>query len=176
MSIQGWFPLGRTGLISLQCKGLSRVFSNTTVQKHQFFGVQPSLWSSSHICTWLLKKNKALTIQIFVSKVMSLLFNMLSRFVIACLHAQLCQILCGPMNCSQLGSSVHGIFQARLLEWVAISYSRKFSWPRVLDVRRVYAPRFFVSSQQRFGVTDIKAPLAGHSSRVLDRPCYIALK
>ena len=176
MSIQGWFPLGWTGLISLQCKGLSRVFSNTTVQKHQFFGVQPSLWSSSHICTWLLEKNKALTIQIFVSKVMSLLFNMLSRFVIACLHAQLCQTLCGPMNCSQLGSSVHGIFQARLLEWVAISYSRKFSWPRVLDVRRVYAPRFFVSSQQRFGVTDIKAPLAGHSSRVLDRPCYIALK
>ena len=82
----------------------------------------------------------------------------LSRFVIACLRAQLCQTLCGPMNCSQLGSSVHGIFQARLLEWVAISYSRKFSWPRVLDVRRVYAPRFFVSSQQRFGVTDIKAP------------------
>ena len=48
-NIQGWFPLGLTGLICLQSKGLSSVFSNTTVQKHQFFGVQPSLQSSSHI-------------------------------------------------------------------------------------------------------------------------------
>ena len=47
MNIQGWFPLGLIGLISLQSKGLSRVFSNTTVQKHQFFGAQPSLWSNS---------------------------------------------------------------------------------------------------------------------------------
>ena len=45
-----------TGLISLQSKGLSRVFSNTTVQNHQFFGTQPSLWSNSWICTWLLGK------------------------------------------------------------------------------------------------------------------------
>ena len=44
MNIQGWFPLGLTGLISSQSKGLSRVFSSTTVQKHQFFGAQPSLW------------------------------------------------------------------------------------------------------------------------------------
>ena len=49
MTIQDWFPLELTGLISLQSKGLSRVFSNTTVQTHQFFGVQPFLWSSSHI-------------------------------------------------------------------------------------------------------------------------------
>ena len=47
---QGWFPLGLTGLISLQTRGLSRVFSSTTVQKHQFFFAQPSLWSNSHIC------------------------------------------------------------------------------------------------------------------------------
>ena len=56
MNIQDWFSLGLTGLISLQSKGLSRVFSNTTVQKHQFFSTQPSLWSNSHICTWLLEK------------------------------------------------------------------------------------------------------------------------
>ena len=56
MNSQGWFPLGLTGLLSLQSKGLSRVFSSTTVQKHQFFGIQPSLWSNSHICTWLLEK------------------------------------------------------------------------------------------------------------------------
>ena len=56
MNIQGWFPLGFAGLISLQSKGLSRVFSSATVQKHQFFSTQPSLWSSSHIRTWLLEK------------------------------------------------------------------------------------------------------------------------
>ena len=56
MNIQDWFPLGLTGLISLQSKGLSRVFSNTTVQKHQFFGAQLSLWSNSHIHMWLLEK------------------------------------------------------------------------------------------------------------------------
>ena len=49
MSIQDWFPLGLTGLVSFHAKGLSRVFSRTTVQKHKFFSSQSSLWSSSHI-------------------------------------------------------------------------------------------------------------------------------
>ena len=53
---QDWSPLGWTGWISLQSKGLSRVFSNTTVQKHQFFGAQPSSQSNSHIHTWPLEK------------------------------------------------------------------------------------------------------------------------
>jgi len=56
MNIQDWFPLGWTGLISLQFKGLSRVLSNTTVQKHQFFSTRLSLWYNSHIHTWLLEK------------------------------------------------------------------------------------------------------------------------
>ena len=56
VNIQGWFPLGLTDLISLQSRGLSRIFSNTTVQKHQFFSTQPSLWSNSHIHPWLLEK------------------------------------------------------------------------------------------------------------------------
>ena len=56
MSNQDWFPLAWTGLISLQSKGLSRVFSNTTVQKHQFFGAQLSLQHNSNIHTWLLEK------------------------------------------------------------------------------------------------------------------------
>ena len=68
VNIQDWFPLGWTGLMSLQSKGLSRVFSNTTVHKHQFFSAQLSLWSSSHIHTWLLE-TKVLTIQTFVGKV-----------------------------------------------------------------------------------------------------------
>ena len=83
MNIQDWFPLGWTGWISLQSKGLSRVFSNTTVQKHQFF------WCSAFFTVQLSHpymttgKTIALTIQTFVVKVMSLLFHMLSRFVIA---------------------------------------------------------------------------------------------
>ena len=80
MNLQGWFPLGLTGLISLLSKGFSKVLSSTTVQKHQFFGAQSSLWSNSHIHTRLLEKNIALTL---VSKVMFLHFNMLSRFIIA---------------------------------------------------------------------------------------------
>ena len=52
MNTQDWSPLGWTGWISLQSRGLSRVFSNTTVQKHQFFGAQPSSQSNSHIHTW----------------------------------------------------------------------------------------------------------------------------
>ena len=56
MNIQDWSPLGWTGWISLQSKGLSRVFSSPTVQKHQFFGAQFSLQFNSHIHTWLLGK------------------------------------------------------------------------------------------------------------------------
>ena len=56
VNIQDWFPSGWTGWISLQSKGLSRVFSNTTVQKHQFFGTLLSLWSNCHICTWQLER------------------------------------------------------------------------------------------------------------------------
>ena len=56
MNIQDLFPLGWTGWIALQSKGLSRVFSSTTIQKHQWFGSHPSLWSNSHIHTWLLEK------------------------------------------------------------------------------------------------------------------------
>ena len=104
MNIQDWFPLRLTGFISLLSKGLSRVFSNTTVQKHQFFGAQPSMGSHRVGHNWsdvaaaaaaaffmvqlsypymTTGKNIALIIQTFFSKVMCLLFNMLSRFVIA---------------------------------------------------------------------------------------------
>ena len=72
MKIQDWFPLGWTGWISLQSKGLSRVFSNTTVQKHQFFGAQLFfivLLSHPYMTP---KKTIALTIRTFVNKLMSL--------------------------------------------------------------------------------------------------------
>ena len=93
MNIQDWFPLGLTDLISLQSMGLSRVFSNTTVQKHQFFGTQPSLWSNSHIHIWPLEKTIALTLCTFAGKVMSLLFNMLSSLVIAFLPRSKCLLI-----------------------------------------------------------------------------------
>ena len=148
VNVQGWFPLGLTGLMSLRSKGLTSIFSYTTIRNHQFFGAQPPLWSNFHICKeftcqcrrcgfdpWVRKilwgrkwqptpvflpgkshgqrslvgysprghkdsdtakyahmhsypyvttgKTIALTIQTFVSKVMSLPFNTLSRLVIA---------------------------------------------------------------------------------------------
>ena len=94
VNIQGRFPLGFIGLISFQSKGLSRVFSSTTVRKHRFFSVQPSLWSNSHMTTG---KTIALTIWTFVRKVMSLLFNTLSRFVTAFLPRSKCLLLSMPL-------------------------------------------------------------------------------
>jgi len=64
MNIQGWFLLRLTGLFSLLSKGLSRVFSSTTVWKHQFFSAQPSLWSNSHMSTWLLESLNLLEINL----------------------------------------------------------------------------------------------------------------
>ena len=58
VNFHGLFPLGLTGFISLLSKGLSRVFSSTTVWKYHFLGIQPSLWFNSHIHTWLLEKSK----------------------------------------------------------------------------------------------------------------------
>ena len=92
MNIRCWFLLKLTDLILL-FKGLSIVFSSTTVQKHQLFSAQTSLWSNSHISAWLLKKTIALTIQTFVSKVMSLLFNTLSRLVITFIPKSKCLLI-----------------------------------------------------------------------------------
>ena len=82
MNIQDWFPLGWTGCISLQCTGLSRVSSSTTVQEHQFFGAQLSLIVQLSHPYMTTGKTIALTRWTFVGKVMFLLFNVLSRLVI----------------------------------------------------------------------------------------------
>ena len=92
MNIQHWFPLGWAGWISLQSKGLLRVFSNTTVQKHQFF------WHSAFFTVqfshpYMTGKTIALTRLTFVGKVMSLLFNMLSRLVVAFLPRSKCLLI-----------------------------------------------------------------------------------
>ena len=81
MTIQGWFPLGLTGLISLLSKGLSRVFSSTTVQKYQFFGAQ-ALWSNFHIHTWLLESHSFDYMDLCWRSDVSA-FNTMSRFVTA---------------------------------------------------------------------------------------------
>ena len=81
MNIQGWFLLGLTGLISLLSKGLSRVFSSTTCQKPQFFCAQPFFMVQLSHLYMTTRKAISLTAWTFVSKVMSLLFNMLSRLV-----------------------------------------------------------------------------------------------
>ena len=77
--IQGWFPLRLTGLISLLSKGLSGVFSSTTVRRHQLFDVLPSLQSSSHNHAWPLGRPQPWLYRPFVGRVMSLFFNTLSR-------------------------------------------------------------------------------------------------
>ena len=113
MNTQDGFPLGLTGLISLQSKGLSRVFSSTTVQNYQFFSNEPSLWSNSYISTWKLKKLKnsnnkttiALTVCTFVGKVLSLLFNTLPWFVIAfLLHSKRLNFMAGITIHSDFGA------------------------------------------------------------------------
>ena len=92
--IQGWFPLGLTGFISLLSKGLSRVFCSTTLRKHQFFGTQPAFFMVQLSHPYMItEKTIALTIWTFVSKVMSLLFNTLSRFVIAFLPRSKCLLI-----------------------------------------------------------------------------------
>ena len=84
VNIQGRFPLGLTGLVSLLSKGLSRAFSSTTIWKNQFFSTQPSLWSNFHIHTWLWKNHSFDYMDLcWQSDVSSLLFNTLSSIIIA---------------------------------------------------------------------------------------------
>ena len=95
----GLISLGSTGLISLLSEGLSRVSSSTTNWNYRFFSTQPSLWSNSHISTCMRAQS-----------------------------LQSCPALCDPMDHGLPGSSVHGIPQARILEWVAIPFSSDKVW------------------------------------------------
>ena len=106
MNIQDWFPLGWTGLISLQSKGLSRVFSNTTVQKHQFFSAQVFQISHPSMTTG---KTKALTRRTFVGKIMSLLFNMLFRVVITFLPRSVFYFMAAITICSDSGAQKNSL-------------------------------------------------------------------
>ena len=92
MNIQGWFPLGLTGWISLHSKGLSRVFSNTTVQSMNSSALS-LLYGPTLTSIHAYRKNHSLTIWTFVGKVMSLLFNVQSRLVIAFLPRNRCLLI-----------------------------------------------------------------------------------
>ena len=123
MNIQCWFPLGLTGLISLQSKGLSRVFSNTTVQKHQFIGTQPSLWSNSCIPIWLLKKPQ-LWLYGPLSAKWCLCFLLCCTFVIAFLPRSKCLLtswLQSPsaviLEPKKIKSATDSIFPPIYLPW-----------------------------------------------------------
>ena len=93
MNIQGWFPLGLTGWISLPAKGLSRVLSRTTVWRHQFFGTQPFFIVQLSHLYMTTGQPIVLTILTFVDNVMSLLLNTLSRCVIAFLPRSKCLLI-----------------------------------------------------------------------------------
>ena len=145
MNVQGWFPLGLTGLIFLLSKGLSRASSNTTIWKHQFFSSQPSLWSNSHTTT-------------------SLLFNTLSRFVIAFLprskhgnpentgkrfHFTLWRLGSGvEESCLQRSWTsivpAHSVFMALEGSWPRAS-GRFPSWPWVCSSRCSVTSPFHIS-------------------------------
>ena len=104
MNNQDWFPLGWTGWISLQSKGISRVFSNIIVQKHQFFSAQFSLSQLAHPYM-TIRKIIALTRWTFVGKVMSLLFNMLSRLGITFLpRSKRLNFMAAVTICSDFGA------------------------------------------------------------------------
>ena len=86
-----WFDL-------LVVQGTLKSLLQHTIQKHRFFSAQISLWSNSHICTWLLRKPYLWLYRTFVSKVMSLLFNILSSFVIAFLPRSKCLLISWPQD------------------------------------------------------------------------------
>ena len=130
MNIQGLFPSGLTDWISLLSKGLSRVFSSTIVQKHQFFGAQPS---SNALLLLLLSRFSRVrlcaTPQTAAHQAPPSLGSpgkntgVGCRFLLQCMKvksesevAQSRSTLSGPIDCSLLGSSIHGIFQARVLK------------------------------------------------------------
>ena len=148
-NIQDWFPLGLTGLI-LQCKGLSRVFSNTTVQKHRFFGTQLSLWSNSLDYTVHdYGKTRALTRWTFVSKLISLVFNMLSRLVIAFLPRSKRLLI------SWLQSPSAVILESRKIKSVTVSIVSPFICHEVMGLDAMIFVFWMLSFKPAFSLSSL---------------------
>ena len=157
---QGWSS-ERTGWISLQSKGLSRVFSNTTVQKHQFFSAHLSLWSNSHIHTCLLEKRKLWPDGPLSAKQCLHFFNMLSRLVIGwsrskCLLISWLQspsaVISEPKKIKSVTVStfspsicheVMGLDAMIFVFWI-LSFKPAFSLSSFTFVKKFLVPRYFL--------------------------------
>ena len=142
INIQGWIPLGLTGLISLQSKWLSRVFYSINIRKNQFFSVQPFLWSNSPIhtcCCCCCYVASVVFDSVWPHRRQPTRLPLVDSpgknaevgcHFLQCMKvkresevAQSCLTLRDPVDCSLPGSSIHGIFQSRVLEWGAIAFS-----------------------------------------------------
>ena len=124
MNSQDWFPLGWTGWMALLTKGLSRVFSNTTVQRHQFFGTQPSVWSNSHIHTCPLVKSQLwLYGPLSVKRYLCFLKNKLSMFVIAFLPRSKCFLILWLQSLSAV------IFDPKKIKSCCLPIRHEVMWP-----------------------------------------------
>ena len=169
MNILGWFPLRLTGLISLQSKGLSRVFSSTTILKHHFFVTQPSLWSNSHICTLLLEKPLLWLIWTFVGKVVSLLFNTLSWFVITFL----------PKNKCLLMSWLPSLLEPKKIKSVTVSTFPPSICHKVMGLAAMilvfwllsFQPAFHSPLSVQFCCSVVSDSLRPHESQHIRPPC-----
>ena len=124
MNIQGWFPLGLTGLTSLLSKGLPKVFSSTTVRRNQFSGVQSSLWTNSYIHTSLLEKSQLwLYGPLSVKRYLCFLKNKLSMFVIAFLPRSKCFLILWLQSLSAV------IFDPKKIKSCCLPIRHEVMWP-----------------------------------------------
>ena len=152
MNIQGLFPLVLTGLISLLSKGLSRVFSSTIVRRHQFFGTQVffiAQLSHPYVTTG---KTISLTIQIFVGKVMSLLFNVLSRFVIAFLPRNKYLLI------SWLQSLSRVILEPKKMKSVTVSTFPSSIYLEVMGLEAVILAFWMLNFEPALSLSSSRAP------------------
>ena len=157
MNTQDWSPLGWTVWIFLQFKRLSRVFSNTTVQKHQFFGARNFLWSNSHPRLDYWKKNIVLTRWTFVGKIISLLNYILLRLIRAFLPRSKCllitwlqspsAVILEPPKIKYLTASIvspsicHEVMEpyAIILAFWMFSFKRTFSFSSFTFIKRLFS-------------------------------------
>ena len=159
---QDWSPLGWTGWISLKSKGFSRVFSNTTVQKHKLFGAQCSLWSNSHPYM-TIEKTIAWTIWIFVSKVMLLLLNTLSRFVITFLPRSKClNFMAAVTICRDFGAQENKVchcfhFFPFYLPQSDGARCHNLSFFLMLSLKPAFSPSFFTFIKRLFSSSSFSA-------------------
>ena len=112
INIQGWFPLGLTGLISLLSKELSRVFSSTTVRKHWFFRAQPYLLSNSHIHSWLLETIICAVINSFRGKICCICLQSRSLWTVISPAMWFLLVLCSSFLCLAISIRLAQLFRS----------------------------------------------------------------